>query len=1242
MSLDEFTKLCSLTGKVRRVYRHDCWHYVLNSNLKVPDPGSAKDAPLSTAIQFSNTRQDAHSPTDNRGKKTSTSVEEVLTSEVVKDFWESNFYIHKQHADISRCTEEYKVRTLLIEQHPTLASVKKKDLMRTLIRLTIEANLNVRRFKSATRVNHYNVLKKQREKPLSTATEVKFSLLNIRGMVLEDQNKSKFVKDNIVIPGNSANHIIMITESFLTPGHKDEEILFSFPEYTIKRCDRDTKIGRKTKQGGCFILTSPDISTCEIDSISNGVCEMIITEHPTLDLSIVTVYRPPDTTLAEFAEILQMIDKHLTSTKFTNSIIAGDFNFPPEVVTWVTTPEDGIVPVPTTCVSREDKIQLQNLLELVDKHLLQQIVNVPTRMDNTLDLLFTSCPDKFHTLKSTVMSPASDHNLITFNSDFTLDTEEDSKQQPSPKASNSMGDFNFSRANTAKLSEALEKKDLLKLVKEATDPITAKEALVEAFISCAEEAKVPKRKPSSYTSQSPEMRALFKSRNKISSKLRSKIPTYRHVELQQELRSIQEQIFELNQCEALNKETKVAEQIKVNPKAFYAHANKFRKTKTKIGPLKAGTEKVPEYIAGPQQMAEILSAQYQSVFSKPKTKLPQFNCKVFENPLLDINIKTESMVEALLSIGTWSASGPDEITPVFLKTFAVEIAPALCELWRKSLDTGIMPDDINLAFITPLFKGGDKGLPANYRPVALTNHITKAFEKIVKNELVIHLASHQFMNLTQHGFRAGRSTLTNLIEYYESVLLLLQHHPAVDAIYLDYSKAFDKCDHNIILEKLHDLGIRGKLNSWISGFLKRRQQIVVIQGAKSAPVWCTSGVPQGSVLGPILFLILMYDINREVTNAILSSFADDTKVWKGISTTRHEVLLQADLDLIYRWAADNNMKFNSKKFQGIRFSNSASSCTYQNDVGDPINQTDVVKDLGVLISFDLSFDQHIRAIANKGKQMAGWIRRTFFTRSRGVMLTLLKQLIYPSMEYNSILWSPSSPELISLIESVQNNFLRIICSPDTPNNMDYWDRLAHYKLYSMERRRERYSIIYAWKVIHGLYPNPGVHLNQSTPDHQMHPNQGIQINLHQRDDMTAHHEVSPDSPAWLKGKSVLQASCQLFNLLPQELRRSLGDDEEPCLETFKSQLDEWLTHIPDQPTVAGRFRPARTNSIVHQYEYRSAYTPRPRAAHRTKTSNNGKSKDGNSRSKRKNGYGKLTDELLQKMRKNASEWDYWR
>ncbi len=340
-------------------------------------------------------------------------------------------------------------------------------------------------------------------------------------------------------------------------------------------------------------------------------------------------------------------------------------------------------------------------------------------------------------------------------------------------------------------------------------------------------------------------------------------------------------------------------------------------------PLNETVDNKPHYLSDPLKMAEILSNQYKSVFTVPTARKVN-NHTPAHDLINDIVIRTERMKAAVLSISTWSTAGPDEVSPLFLKDYIDELKEALCLLWRKSLDSGIMPDGINMAFITPIFKGGDKSSAANYRPVALTNHITKAFEKILKEEIVFYLATHNYFNCTQHGFRTGRSTLTNLIEYYESIVLLLQHHKSVDSIYLDYSKAFDKCDHNIILDKLENLGICGKINKWIEGFLKQRQQCVVVRGKRSLPIWCTSGVPQGSVLGPLLFLILMYDITKGVLHSILSSFADDTKVWKGITSLRDEVHLQSDLDLIYAWAEENNMEFNSKKFEAIRF-------TFHND-----------------------------------------------------------------------------------------------------------------------------------------------------------------------------------------------------------------------------------------------------------------------------------------------------------------------
>ena len=357
------------------------------------------------------------------------------------------------------------------------------------------------------------------------------------------------------------------------------------------------------------------------------------------------------------------------------------------------------------------------------------------------------------------------------------------------------------------MKECLKEINLVQIVQEAPDPITAKANLIEAWIGCAEKSNVPIKEGSHSHEPSKIIRKLFKQRLNILATLRQKKNNSSHMAatMRLKLKEIQEEIKRVNQTEALETEKKAAQRIKSNPKAFYAHANQSRKIKSKIGPLRVEKDGKPHHESEPLKMAELLSNQYKSVLTTP-TARKEFNSKPDHEFLDDFNIKSKSMRNAILSIDTWSAAGPDGITPLFLKQYVDELIQALCALWRKTLDTGIMPDDINQAFITPIFKGGDKGLAKNYRPVALTSHITKAFEKVLKNEMVIYLAANDYFNNTQHGFPSGRSTLTNLIEYYESIVLLLQYHRSVDSIYLDYSKAFDKCDHNIILDKLENLG----------------------------------------------------------------------------------------------------------------------------------------------------------------------------------------------------------------------------------------------------------------------------------------------------------------------------------------------------------------------------------------------------------------------------------------------------
>ena len=237
------------------------------------------------------------------------------------------------------------------------------------------------------------------------------------------------------------------------------------------------------------------------------------------------------------------------------------------------------------------------------------------------------------------------------------------------------------------------------------------------------------------------------------------------------------------------------------------------------------------------------------------------------------------------------------------------------------------------------------------------------------------------------------------------------------------------------------------------------------------------------------------------------------------------------------------------------------------------------------MSQDLSFEHHIRTIANKGIKMAGWILRTFNTRRPNVLLTLLKQLIYPTIEYNSILWNPTDPDLIDLLESVQNNFLkRIECQTLKPSS-DYWDRLATFKLYSLQRRRERYRIIYTWKIIHNFYPNPGHLTDAEFPDHTDYPNPGITIHISNSNEITV--RCREDLPRWAAGKSVLKSCCDLYNSLPRALRRILGPNEYPILNTFKEGLDNWLVTIPDRPNSARRAKICQSNSILHQKEYKT-------------------------------------------------------
>ena len=645
-----------------------------------------------------------------------------------------------------------------------------------------------------------------------------------------------------------------------------------------------------------------------------------------------------------------------------------------------------------------------------------------------------------------------------------------------------------------------------------------------------------------------------------------------------ELAVIESKLKLYYKTQAEEEERNAIDELKSNPRFFYSYAKKKQSTPTGIGPLKRADG---SFTDNPEEMADLLRIQYESVFSKPKTDFRIENPDVFffsdngNGPAIsDIELTPDDFVKAIDEMPMHCAPGPDTWNSLFIKKCKNALVLPFCILWRKSLDSGFIPDNQLLTDIAPLHKGGSKAIPKNYRPIALTSHVIKIFERVLRRKLMEYIETNNLYNPGQHGFRPGRSCLSQLLDHFDRVL---EDRKNMDVIYTDFAKAFDKCDHGIIAHKLKEFGIAGKIGRWIYYFLSHRLQRVVVNGFKSNPSQVVSSVPQGTVLAPLLFLILISDIDKNVLHSFVSSFADDTRIGKEISSAEDTHLLQEDINHVFTWAEDNNMEFNEEKFQLIRYGTNKDIKTqtkYETISGKEIEQSNDVKDLGVFMSDDLSFESHHQRKINEARRLSGWVLRVFKTREQLLMLTLFKSLILPRIEYCCILTSPFKAGEISDIEGIQRSFTAQI---ENVKHLNYWERLQYLKLYSLERRRERYIVIYTWKILEGLVPNFSTNSSKTTCYWSDRHGRKCKIpTLRHRGSVGTkrEHFLSVKGP-------------RLFNTLPSHLRNCAGQS----LAVFKSQLDKFLKNIPDEPGLPGyaQSRVARTNSLVDQVRYRRAW-----------------------------------------------------
>ena len=330
--------------------------------------------------------------------------------------------------------------------------------------------------------------------------------------------------------------------------------------------------------------------------------------------------------------------------------------------------------------------------------------------------------------------------------------------------------------------------------------------------------------------------------------------------------------------------------------------------------------------------------------------------------------------------------------------------------------------------------------------------------------MIDYLESNNKITDSQHGFRSGRSCFTQLLDHVDSILKNLQENKEVDVIYLDYAKAFDKVDHEIMLKKLKKMGITGKLFEWIKDFLtNKRYQTVLVNGRRSFLAEVLSGVPQGSVLGPLLFLIYINDLVDAVKGSKVSSFADDTKISRTIEYEEDVSSLQIDLDKIITWSIENNMDLHEDKFEVLNYKIHSSkllkelpfTCnlhSYKTSKGKDLLPSANVRDLGVVLTPDCQWTTQITTMAENAKKMASWVLGTFKNRSKVIMTLLFKTMVRSRLEYCSALWNPHKIQDIQRLEAIQRSFTRRIIGC---TNMNYWERLEFLQLPSLQRRRER-------------------------------------------------------------------------------------------------------------------------------------------------------------------------------------------
>lgn len=387
------------------------------------------------------------------------------------------------------------------------------------------------------------------------------------------------------------------------------------------------------------------------------------------------------------------------------------------------------------------------------------------------------------------------------------------------------------------------------------------------------------------------------------------------------------------------------------------------------------------------------------------------------------SISIDEINKAIIKIKANRAIGPDGVPAYVLKGCSDHLLEPLKALFDLILRTSVYPDRWKISKVIPIYKSGSKQEIKNYRPISIVCAVSKIFEVVIFNKLFSEISGK--ISICQHGFLPLKSTLTNLATFCQYVHEAFNNGSQVDVIYTDMEKAFDKVRHCVILKALSDMDVSLYLTKLIQSYLTQRFQYVEIKGCKSVVYKSTSGVPQGSNLGSLLFLVAINSIVSKVNNAKALVLADDFKCFLQVNSLEDCETLQNDFCNVAGWCDDNNFKLNVNKCSCMSFTLNRNVLNYDYTLnGSPLQRVNSQRDLGVVFDTVLSFNNHIISKVESAQRVAGFIVRNTKDLDVNISLHLFDSLVLPILEYGSVIWSPQYDVWVNMIENVQRKFLK--------------------------------------------------------------------------------------------------------------------------------------------------------------------------------------------------------------------------